>query len=190
MLRLGSVPYLNALPLLDGLGEDPRVSLVQDVPSALAPRLRAGELDLALVSGSAIGHDIGKALNPVLARGQVEGGVYMGLGEALMEEMTYRRLPKRFSQALVHRHPSMLEYKSPTFHEMPRVHTTLIEEPDGAGPFGAKEAGEGSLAGFLPALTNAVADALGVRIAELPVTPDRLERALGNRRGERARGRR
>lgn len=125
-----------------------------------------------------IGHDIGRALNPVLARGQVEGGVYMGLGEALMEEMTYRRLPKRLSQALVHRHPSLLEYKSPTFHEMPRVHTTLIEDPDGAGPFGAKEVGQGPLLPIMPALSNAVFDAVGVRVRQVPISPQAIYKAL------------
>ena len=71
-----------------------------------------------------IAHDIGKSLNPVMVVGQVEGSVYMGLGEAMMEEQAYRRLPKRLSAALLHKMPSMLEYKSPTFHEMPPVTTT------------------------------------------------------------------
>ena len=68
-----------------------------------------------------IAHDIGRALNPVLARGQVEGSVYMGLGEALMEEQAYRRLPAKLSAALVHKFPSLLEYKSLTSHDMPEV---------------------------------------------------------------------
>ena len=67
-----------------------------------------------------IAHDIGQSLNPVLVRGQVEGSVYMGLGEALMEEKAFRRLPPRLSHALVHKFPSMLEYKSPTTLDMPR----------------------------------------------------------------------
>ena len=66
-----------------------------------------------------IAHDIGRALNPTLARGQVEGSVYMGLGEALMEEQAFRRLPPKLSSALVHRTPSILEYKSITSLEMP-----------------------------------------------------------------------
>ena len=68
-----------------------------------------------------IGHDIGRALNPTLVRGQVEGGVYMGLGEALMEESAFRRLPARLSNALVHKFPSILEYKSLTSLDMPEV---------------------------------------------------------------------
>ncbi|HEY2744253.1 MAG TPA: molybdopterin cofactor-binding domain-containing protein, partial [Polyangia bacterium] len=88
-------------------------------------------------------HDIGRALNPTLARGQVEGSVYMGLGEALMEEQEFRRLPPKLSRANVHKFPSMLEYKSPGTLDMPDVETILIEEPDPNGPFGAKEVGQG-----------------------------------------------
>src|SRR5437763_71435 len=77
-----------------------------------------------------IAHDIGRALNPTLVRGQVEGSVYMGLGEALMEEQEFRRLPKRLSHALVHKFPSLLEYKSPTSLDMPEVVTELVEDPD------------------------------------------------------------
>jgi 4-hydroxybenzoyl-CoA reductase subunit alpha len=125
-----------------------------------------------------IAHDIGRALNPVLARGQVIGGVYMGLGEALMEEQAFRRLPEKLSQALVHRMPSMLEYKSLTSLDMPEVDVALIEDPDPNCPFGAKEAGQGPLLPVMPALANAVYDAVGVRIDEIPVTPDKVLRAL------------
>jgi 4-hydroxybenzoyl-CoA reductase subunit alpha len=125
-----------------------------------------------------VGHDIGRALNPTLARGQVEGSVYMGLGEALMEEQDFRRLPPRLSGALLHRTPSILEYKSPTALEMPHVVTYLIEEPDAAGPFGAKEVGQGPLLPIAPALANAVFDAVGVRVDEVPVTPDLVLKAL------------
>jgi 4-hydroxybenzoyl-CoA reductase subunit alpha len=125
-----------------------------------------------------IAHDIGRSLNPVLVRGQVEGSVYMGLGEALMEEQAFRRLPSRLSNALVHKFPSMLEYKSPTFLEMPEVHTDLIESLDPSGPFGAKEVGQGPLLPIMPALANAVYDAVGVRIDEVPVTPEKILKAL------------
>jgi len=125
-----------------------------------------------------IAHDIGRALNPVLARGQVEGSVYMGLGEALMEEQAFRRLPPRLSGALVHRVPSILEYKSPTSLEMPEVVTYLVEEPDDAGPFGAKEVGQGPLLPIMPAVANAIYDAVGVRVDEVPITPDRVLKAL------------
>ena len=125
-----------------------------------------------------IAHDIGRSLNPTLVRGQVEGSVYMGLGEALMEEQAFRRLPPRLSGALVHKFPSLLEYKSPTFLEMPDVHTDLIESMDPAGPFGAKEVGQGPLLPIMPALANAVYDAVGVRIDEIPVTPEKILKAL------------
>ncbi len=125
-----------------------------------------------------IAHDIGRALNPVLARGQVEGSVYMGLGEALMEEQTFRRLPEKLSGALVHKFPSILEYKSPTSLEMPEVYTDLLEDPDPRGPFGAKEVGQGPLLPVMPAVANAVYDAVGVRIDEVPITPEKIVKAL------------
>ena len=125
-----------------------------------------------------IAHDIGCALNPVLARGQVEGSVYMGLGEALMEEQAFRRLPARLSNALVHKFPSLLEYKSPTFMDMPEIITDLIEHPDPAGPFGAKEVGQGPLLPIMPAVANAVYDAVGVRVDQVPVSPEKILRAL------------
>jgi 4-hydroxybenzoyl-CoA reductase alpha subunit len=125
-----------------------------------------------------IAHDIGRALNPTLARGQVEGSVYMGLGEALMEEQAFRRLPPRLSGALVHKFPSILEYKSPTSLDMPEIVTDLIEHPDPAGPFGAKEVGQGPLLPIMPAVANAVYDAVGVRVDEVPITPEKILKAL------------
>jgi len=74
--------------------------------------------------------------------------------------------------------PSLLEYKSPTFLEMPEVDTSLIESLDPEGPYGAKEAGQGPLLPVLPALANAVYDALGVRIDEIPITPEKILKAL------------
>ncbi|MCS6912854.1 MAG: molybdopterin cofactor-binding domain-containing protein [Myxococcales bacterium] len=136
-----------------------------------------------------IAHDIGRCINPVLARGQVEGSVYMALGEALMEEQAFRRLPSRLSAALVHKQPSMLEYKSPTCLEMPEVVTYLVEQPEPAGPFGAKEVGQGPLLPIPPAVANAVYDAVGVRIDELPITPDKVLRALQERARNPRRGR-
>jgi CO/xanthine dehydrogenase Mo-binding subunit len=128
-----------------------------------------------------IAHDIGRALNPVLVRGQVEGSVYMGLGEALMEEQAFRRLPPKLSRALVHKFPSMLEYKSPTSHDMPPITTVLVEDPEPNGPFGAKEVGQGPLLPIMPAVANAVHDAVGVRIDEVPITPEKVLRALDDK---------
>jgi 4-hydroxybenzoyl-CoA reductase subunit alpha len=132
-----------------------------------------------------IAHDIGRALNPTLVRGQVEGSVYMGLGEALMEEQEFRRLPKKLSHALVHKFPSILEYKSPTSLDMPDVITELIEEPDPRGPFGAKEVGQGPLLPIMPAVANAVYDAVGVRVDEVPITPEKILKALAEKKAGR-----
>jgi len=128
-----------------------------------------------------IAHDLGQTINPVLARGQIEGSVYMGLGEALMEEQVFRRLPQKLSGALVHKFPSLLEYKSPTTHDMPPVVTEIVEDPDPNGPFGAKEVGQGPLLPIMPAVANAVYDAVGVRIDEVPITPDKVLRALADK---------
>ena len=122
-----------------------------------------------------IAHDVGKCINPVLVMGQVEGSVYMGLAEAMMEEMAYRTDANR---NVVHKFPSLLEYKSPTTKEMPEVETYLVEDPDRNGPFGAKEVGQGPLLPIPPAVANAVYDAVGVRIDEIPVTPQKIHRAL------------
>jgi len=121
-----------------------------------------------------IAHDVGRALNPVLVEGQVEGSVYMGLGEVLMEEQVFRKG--------VHKFPSMLEYKSPTTLETPEIHTILVETDDPEGPYGAKEAGQGPLLPVIPAVANAVHDAVGVRIDEIPITPDKVIRALDLKR--------
>jgi len=125
-----------------------------------------------------IAHDVGKSLNPVLVMGQVEGSVYMGLGEVMMEEQVFRRLPRHLSNALVHRHPSILEYKSPTFVDMPPVTTYLIEDPDPQGPFGAKEVGQGPLLPIMPAVANAIYDAVGVRVDQVPIHPHMVLRAM------------
>ena len=117
-----------------------------------------------------IAHDIGRAINPVLVEGQVEGSVYMALGEALMEEQSFR--------LGLHKFPSLLEYKSPTALEAPVMHTYLVETIDREGPFGAKEAGQGPLLPVIPAVANAVYNALGVRIDEIPITPDKVLKAL------------
>ncbi len=117
-----------------------------------------------------IAHDVGRAINPLLVEGQVEGSVYMGLGEALMEEQTFRKG--------LHKWPSMLEYKSPTFLDMPEVETFIVETVDPEGPYGAKEAGQGPLLPVPPAVCSAVYDALGVWIDEIPVTPEKVVEAL------------
>ncbi|HEX3185289.1 MAG TPA: molybdopterin cofactor-binding domain-containing protein [Pyrinomonadaceae bacterium] len=141
------------------------------------------ETGIVVVEKVWIAHDIGRSINPTLVLGQVEGSVYMGLGEILMEEMTYRT-----NRNVVHKFPSMLEYKSPTTMEMCDVETYLIEDPDPNGPYGAKEVGQGPLLPVPPAVANAVYDAVGVRIDEVPITPEKVVRALRDKsRGREAR---
>ena len=130
-----------------------------------------------------VAHDVGRCINAATVIGQVEGGVYMGLGEALMEEMVYRG-----NRNVVHKIPSLLEYKSPTTLEMCDVVTYIIEDPDPNGPFGAKEVGQGPLLPVMPAVANAVYDAVGVRVDEIPVSPEKVLKALKKRaKGEAAR---
>jgi CO/xanthine dehydrogenase Mo-binding subunit len=131
-----------------------------------------------------LAHDVGRSINPVLVLGQLEGGVYMGLGEAMMEEQAFRRLPKQRSGALVHKMPSFLEYKSPSFQDMPPVTSYIIEDPDPEGPFGAKEVGQGPLLPVMPALANSIFDAVGARIDQVPIHPHMILAALRN--GERS----
>ncbi len=123
-----------------------------------------------------VAHDCGKALNPLTVEGQVQGSVWMGMGQALTEETQYHE------GLLIS--GNMLDYRIPTFVDSPPIETHIVECPDPNGPFGAKEAGEASLAGFLPALTSAIADAVGVRARELPVTPDRLLQLLEGKEQE------
>jgi 4-hydroxybenzoyl-CoA reductase subunit alpha len=127
-----------------------------------------------------IAHDIGRALNPLLVEGQVEGSIYMGIGETLMEGQVFRKG--------LHKHPSLLEYKSPTTLETPEIHTFLVETDDPEGPFGAKEAGQGPLLPIIPAIANAIYNAVGVRMDQVPITPDMVLRGLElKRQGKPAR---
>jgi 4-hydroxybenzoyl-CoA reductase subunit alpha len=128
-----------------------------------------------------VAHDCGKALNRLSVEGQVQGSVWMGMGQAMSEETGY------YDGLLVT--ANMLDYRVPTIQDSPPIEVGIVESNDPHGPFGAKEAGEGSLAAFLPALTNAIADATGLRFNDLPVTPDRVFAALEKRaRGRKANG--
>ena len=115
-------------------------------------------------------HDCGRALNPVSVEGQVIGSVWMGLGQALQEEMVWK-------DGLL-MNPGLLEYKSPSAVESPEIVTYIVESVDPEGPFGAKEASEGSLAACIPAISNAIFDAIGIRLREAPFTPDRVLAAI------------
>ncbi len=118
--------------------------------------------------------DCGRPLNRLAVEGQIEGSIHMGLGQVLGETMSYRA-SRLFN-------PSLLEYKIPAPQQMPDVEIFLVGGDDPDGPFGAKEAGEGPLVATLPAVANALYDAIGCRFTELPITPDRVVRALDVRR--------
>ena len=109
-------------------------------------------------------HDCGRALNPIAVEGQIEGSIHMGLGQVLSEEMDYNG-PNMLNA-------NLLDYRIPTASQMPELDVTLVESIDPEGPFGAKECGEGGLAPILPAVANALYDAVGVRPRKLPLTPD------------------
>ncbi len=127
-----------------------------------------------------VAHDCGKALNRLTVEGQVQGSVWMGLGQAMSEETAYH-------EGLLIT-GNMLDYRVPTIQDSPPIEVGIVESNDPHGPFGAKEAGEGSLAAFLPALTNAIADAVGARFNDLPVTPDRVFAALVKRQRGKGNG--
>ena len=125
-----------------------------------------------------VAHDCGKALNRLTVEGQVQGSVWMGMGQAMSEETGYH-------DGLLLT-GNMLDYRVPTIQDSPPIAVGIVESNDPYGPFGAKEAGEGSLAAFLPALTAAIADATGLRFSALPVTPDRVFAALEKRQREKS----
>lgn len=116
-------------------------------------------------------HDCGKAINLTSVEGQMEGSLSMGLGEALFEEVKFDSKGRILN-------PNLAEYKIPTALDMPDIECIIIESNEPNGPFGAKEVGEGAIMPTIPAILNAVYDAVGVRIQELPVTPERVYMAL------------
>ena len=120
-------------------------------------------------------HDCGKALNPILVSGQIEGSVYMGIAEALYEHHQTNRFG-------LHSGPSLLDYPLATTLDTPEIKSLIVESNDPEGPYGAKEAGEGPLHSAIPALSNAIFDAVGIRLRHLPFTPDVVLRALREKR--------
>jgi 4-hydroxybenzoyl-CoA reductase subunit alpha len=119
--------------------------------------------------------DVGRALNPLAVEGQIQGGVWMGMGQAMSEET-------RFDNGRMV-HGNLLDYRVPTIAESPDIEVHIVESIDPNGPFGAKEASEGMLAGFLPAVMDAVHEATGIRPDILPLTPDRMADWLDTRDG-------
>jgi len=149
-----------------GVGPSPSYSY-----SACVAAVRVdSETGVVTVEKLWLAHDGGRALNPRAVIGQAEGSAYMGIGEALLEESAFRKG--------LHKIPSMLDYKSPTTLDTPDIETILVQTTDPAGPYGAKEAGQGPLLPVPPAIANAVFDAVGVRIDQVPITPDKVLKAL------------
>lgn len=116
-----------------------------------------------------IAHDCGRALNPTLVEGQMEGSAYMGFGEALMEAQLFKEADQ--GRAGLHHGPSLLDYRIPTSLDTPALESLIVESIDPEGPYGAKEAGEGPLHPSIPAIANAIHDAVGVRMTRLPFSP-------------------
>jgi 4-hydroxybenzoyl-CoA reductase alpha subunit len=130
--------------------------------------LETGEVTLQRITGA---HDCGFAINRTQVEGQMQGSMMMGMGEALMEQIIYDRKGRIINANLA-------EYKIPTALDMPHLDTIIVESNEPHGPYGAKEVGEGAIMPVIPAILNAIYDATGVRIEELPVTPERLVAAL------------
>ena len=159
-----------------GVGPSPGFSYAAQVVE-VAVDADTGEIRVENVWAA---HDCGFAINPLAVEGQVQGAVWMGMGQATGEQTQFFQengLPVR---------ANFLDYRVPTIVESPPIHVKIVESRDPNGPFGAKEASEAALAGFLPAFTSAVADATGIRVGELPLTSDRLLEAFhARRRSER-----
>ncbi len=171
---LGSVGYYNTPK--EGVHGDYRGATIGATP-AFSMTAHVAEVTVDAETGWMTvdkiwcAHDCGKALNPLLVEGQMEGSTYMGFGEAVMElheVSTDGRL----------RAPGLLDYRIPTSVDSPDVESFIIEHPDPNGPYGAKEAGEGPLHSSIPAICNALYDAIGVRIDELPITPEKIVAAV------------
>jgi len=126
-----------------------------------------GQVRVLRIAGA---HDCGQAINPMHAEGQLEGSAYQGLGQALYEELVVDK-----GQVM---NPSFLEYKIPTAMDMPEIKTELVEQPDPGGPFGAKGMSEGSIIAPSPAIANALYDAVGVRVKDIPITPEKVLKGL------------
>jgi 4-hydroxybenzoyl-CoA reductase subunit alpha len=149
-----------------GVGPSPAYSYAAQVAEVSVDE-ETGEVKVHKVWAA---HDCGRALNPVAVEGQVIGSVWMGLGQALQEEMVWK-------DGLL-MNPGMLEYRSPSSAESPEIEAIIVESVDPEGPFGAKECSEGSLAAVIPAIANAIYDAVGLRLREAPFTPERVLTAL------------
>ena len=135
--------------------------------------IETGQVRVTKIVGA---HDVGKAINPGTCEGQIEGGIILGLGPALMEEMRIGAMGEV-------RNPNFLDYKLPTALDIPEIIPIIVEAPCSEGPWGAKGLGEMTTVPIAPAVANAIYDAVGVRIKDLPITAEKLLKAMkeGNR---------
>jgi len=155
------------------IGQSPAYSFSAQI-AEVEVDLKTGKVRVLEVTEAS---DCGFAINPMSVEGQVEGSIQMGMGEALFEEMVINEKGEIVNN-------SFLDYKIPTSMDMPRINTLIVETLDPAGPFGAKEAGEGPIQPTIPAILNAIYNAVGVRIKELPVTPEKIIKELQELKGE------
>jgi 4-hydroxybenzoyl-CoA reductase subunit alpha len=149
------------------IGASPAYSFTAHV-AEVAVDADTGRVDVITIW---VAHDCGKAICPTLVEGQMEGSAYMGAAEALLEEHV-------IGADGLHMGPNLLDYRIPTSLDVPELVALLVESNDPEGPRGAKEAGEGPLHPSIPAIANAIYDAVGVRIDRLPFSPSRVKAAL------------
>ena len=161
------------------IGASPAYSFTAHVAEVEVDR----ETGVVAVKKVWVAHDCGKALSPRIVEGQIEGSVYMGFAEAIMEQHVVDP-----AHGGVHGGPSLLDYRIPTFPDTPEIHAMIVEAPDAQGPYGAKEAGEGPLHPIIPAIANAIYDAVGVRMNATPFSPPRVLAAIEARAAAEARG--
>jgi 4-hydroxybenzoyl-CoA reductase subunit alpha len=136
--------------------------------SEVSVDLKTGEITVENITGA---HDCGFAINITQVEGQMQGSMMMGMGEALMEQIIYDTKGRIVNANLA-------EYKIPTALDMPHLDAIIVESHEPHGPYGAKEVGEGAIMPVIPSILNAIYDATGIRIDELPVTPERLIAAM------------
>jgi xanthine dehydrogenase molybdenum-binding subunit len=158
-------------------------SVVGSIPSYAAYAVNIATVEVDPETGSVklidlvAAQDVGKALNPMLVEGQIEGGAIQSVAYALMEGMVYD------DQGRV-ANPNLLDYAIPTITDVPRVKTVLVETPCQHGPYGAKGVGEPPIIPGAAAIVNAIYDAVGVRVTQIPITPERLVKALREKEGQ------
>jgi CO/xanthine dehydrogenase Mo-binding subunit len=166
--------------MFEGGGFDPKRTVVSgDTIGRLGTFIfgaQAVEVEVDEATGEATvlevwsAHDVGRAINPQAVEGQIQGGVAQGLGYALVEDLVYDgERPAN---------PSLADYKVPGALDLPPIRAIIVEHPEPTGPFGAKGVGEPPVIGVAPAVRNAIAAATGLRLAELPMTPERILDAL------------